>query len=183
MKLSDEVYEFIKQEVIDLFIRYDIKCTPISGFELAQKMGIVVIPYSALSKRKLRKARKISPDGFYLEPGDGKEYIYYDDTSGYERSNMTILHEIGHCVLGHNDSTDPEEAEAEANFFAKYAIAPPPLVHRFKPATPKDIKEHFFISYEAACNALSYYRKWLQYGKLDYTDYEIVLLRQVAIAS
>ena len=101
MKLSDEVYEFIKQEVIDLFIRYDIKCTPISGFELAQKMGIVVIPYSALSKRKLRKARKISPDGFYLEAGDGKEYIYYDDTSGYERSNMTILHEIGHCVLGH----------------------------------------------------------------------------------
>lgn len=183
MKLDDEVYEFIKQEVIDLFIRFDIKCTPISGFELAQKMGIIMVPYSALSKRKWHKAIAISSDGFYLEPGDNKEYIYYDDTRGYERSNMTILHEIGHCVLGHSDKTDPEEAEAEANFFAKYAIAPPPLVHRFKPTTPEDIQKHFFISYEAACNALSYYHKWLRYGKPDYTDYEVVLLCQFAISS
>ena len=58
-------------------IRYDVKRTPISGFEIAQKMGIIVIPYSGLS----RKAQKVSPDGFYLEPGDGREYIYYDDTS------------------------------------------------------------------------------------------------------
>lgn len=183
MKLDDEVYEFIKNEVIDLFVRFDIKCTPISGFELAQKMGIIVIPYSALSKKKLYIAIKISSDGFYLEPGDGKEYIFYDDTKGYERSNMTILHEIGHCVLGHNDKTAPEEAEAEANFFAKYAIAPPPLVHRFKVSTPADIQKHFFISYEAARNSLSYYHKWLRHRNTDYTDYEILLLRQVTIAS
>lgn len=178
MRLKDEGYEFIKQEVTDLFIRYNIKCTPISGFELAQKMGIIVVPYSALSERKRCKAIELSPDGFYLEPGDGQEYIYYDNTRGYERSNMTILHEIGHCALGHNDNTDPEVAEAEANFFAKYAIAPPPLVHRFKPVSPEEIRKHFSISYEAACNAFSYYHKWLQYGKLDYKDYEIILLRQ-----
>lgn len=183
MRLYDEQYEYIKREVTDIFIRYDVKCTPISGFEVAQKMGIIVIPYSALSKIKLDAANKISHDGFYLEPGDGKEYIYYDDTRGYERSNMTILHEIGHCVLGHDDNTLPEEAEAEANFFAKYAIAPPPLVHRFRPKTPEDVQKHFFISYEAAYNALSYYHKWLKYGESEYTEYEVVLLKQFAIAS
>ncbi len=178
MRLDDEVYEYIKQEVIDLFIRYDIKCTPISGFEIAQKMGIIVIPYSALNRRKHRQAVQVSRDGFYLESGDGKEYIFYNDARGYNRSNMTILHEIGHCVLGHDDNTNPDVAEAEAKFFAKYAIAPPPLIHRFNVTTPEEIQQHFSISYEAAKNALSYYYKWMRYGTSDYTDYEIGLLHQ-----
>lgn len=37
MKLSGEIYEYIKQEAIDIFIRYDVKCTPINGYEIAQK--------------------------------------------------------------------------------------------------------------------------------------------------
>ena len=34
---------------------------------------------------------------------------------------MTILHEIAHCVLDHQEGTEIEEAEAK--FFAKYALA------------------------------------------------------------
>ena len=181
MRLNDEVYEFIKQEVIDLFVRYGVNSAPISGFELAQKMGIMIIPYSTLSRIKLYKAMIASPDGFYLELGNGREYVFYNDNNGMERSNMTILHEIGHCVLGHNDNSDSEEAEA--NFFAKYAIAPPPLIHRFKPNKPEVIRKYFFISYEAARNSLAYYYKWLKIWKGIYKDYEVVLLRQFAIAS
>ena len=182
MKLSDDIYEFIKEEVIDLFVRYDINCTPISGFEIAQKMGMIVVPYSALTGQKWEAALKASLDGFYMEPGDGKEYIYYDDTRGYERSNMTLLHEIGHCVLGHNETTGSDVAESEANFFAKYAIAPPPLVHRFRPTCPSDIQKYFSISYEAACHALDYYQKWLQFGDTNYTAYERTLLLQFSVA-
>ena len=40
MRLSDEQYEFIKGEVVALFERYDVRCIPISGFELAYKMGV-----------------------------------------------------------------------------------------------------------------------------------------------
>ena len=177
MKLSGEIYEYIKQEAIDIFIRYDVKCTPINGYEIAQKMGIILIPYSALKDEiQYQTAKRLSQDGFYFEPGDGKEYIYYNDVMGYKRSNMTILHEIGHCVLGHTSKTDPEQAEAEANFFAKYAIAPPPLVHFFKPKRPEDIQKYFCISYEAANNALAYYYKWLIHGKVKYTKYEKELL-------
>lgn len=75
-------------------IRYDVKRTPISGFKIAQKMGIIVIPYSGLSRKARREVKKISPDVFYLEPGDGREYFYYDDTIGngglqalYDKSN------------------------------------------------------------------------------------------------
>ena len=35
MRLSAEQYEFIKGEVVALFERYDVRCIPISGFELA----------------------------------------------------------------------------------------------------------------------------------------------------
>ena len=183
MRLTDETYEFIKQEVIDMLVRFDVKCTPISGFEIAQKMGIMVIPYSALSQKKKRMAIQLSADGFYLEPGNGTEIIYYNDWRDYGRSNMTLLHEIGHCLLGHDDRTDSCVAEAEASFFAKYAIAPPPLVSKFAPACPEDIQREFCISHEAACNAFDYYRKWLLYGSPDYTNYEVVLLRQFAVVA
>ena len=173
MRLDDDTYEFIKAEVIDLFVRYDVKCIPISGFELADKMGIILMPYSALPEKKLITAHKVSPDGFYMESRDGKEYIYYDDQVGYERCNMTILHEIGHAVLGHSEETDSEVAESEAAFFAKYAAAPP-LLYKVQPNSPKEIAELFCISFEAACHAWDYYHRWLKfhiaYGR--FTTYE-----------
>lgn len=50
MRLTDDVYEYIKQEVIDLFVRYDIRRIPISGDSWRKKIGMTLIPYSALSK-------------------------------------------------------------------------------------------------------------------------------------
>ena len=185
MRLENSTYEFIKEEVTDLFVRYDVKCIPINGFELATKMGIILTAYSSLSLKKRKVAYKVSPDGFYLEPGDGQELIFYNDRVEYERLNMTILHEIGHAVLGHSEDTDPETAEAEAAFFAKYAIAPPPLVHKIHPERPEEIAAVFCISYEAALYALDYYHKWLyQYQQRgQYVIYEeqlLVLFREAA---
>lgn len=177
MRLEDNKYEFIKGEVADLFVRYDIKSIPINGFEMATKMGMVLLPYSALSPKKLEAAEEISADGFYMEPGDGKEYIIYNDQVEYERCNMTILHEIGHAVLGHSEDTDPEMAEAEASFFAKYAAAPPPVVHKVHPECPEEIADIFCISFEASWYAWLYYCSWKRfhfaYGR--FTAYEVKL--------
>lgn len=180
MRLSDEQHEFIKGEVVALFERYDVRCIPISGFELAYKMSIILIPYSSLSDEQQSAAMSISTDGFYMEDNDGNDKIYYNDAITYERLNMTILHEIGHCVLDHEGES--EEEEAEANFFAKYAAAPPPLIHRINPETPKDIADMFNISYEASEYAMAYYHKWLVYGSKEYTEYEIRLLRLFDVA-
>ena len=43
--------------------------------------------------------------------------IYYNDKKDAGRIRFTILHEIGHFVLGHLQQSDL--AESEANFFAK----------------------------------------------------------------
>lgn len=175
MKLNNNDYEYIKREVGDLFVRYKIKCIPISGYELATKMGIVLIPYSSLSSKKLNAAKKLSFDGFYFEPGDGREYIYYNDKVIYERSNMTILHEIGHAVLGHTDDTDSEVAEAEASFFAKYAIAPPSLIFQMHLDSPPKIAKVFCISNEASCYVWNYYCTRLKAHQANgcFTTYEI----------
>ncbi len=175
-KLTDEEYEFIKGEVVHLFIKYKIKCIPVSGFEIASKMGITLIAYSGLSRKKLRAALAASEDGFFAED-NGQEYIFYNDIDiSYERQNWTLLHEIGHIVLDHTGHGEHEEYEA--NFFAKYAIAPPILVYKIDAQCPDDIYCFFDISFEAACYAYKYYKKWfarLQSG-VHLAEYEQLLL-------
>lgn len=51
-RLADDRYEFIKEEVVHLFEHYGINCIPINGFELAYKLGIRLVPYSTLPKKK-----------------------------------------------------------------------------------------------------------------------------------
>lgn len=61
--LSDDRYEEIKRIIVNLFMRYHIKCIPVNGFELATKMGVTVIPYSAIAEEKRYLLLKKSEDG------------------------------------------------------------------------------------------------------------------------
>ena len=181
MRLSDETYEYIKQEVANMFVDYDIKGVPICSFEVAIKMGLTVISYSALSRRKKRKALRYSEDGYSVETDDGEWIIYYNDSDkNFTRINQTIMHEIGHYVLGH--ITEGEEEEAEAKFFAKYALASPALIHNMTgDINVANIMRTFDIGFEAANYALNYYNKWLKYGPKDYKSYELMILNQLEI--
>ncbi|MDO5399069.1 MAG: ImmA/IrrE family metallo-endopeptidase [bacterium] len=175
MYLSDHRYEDIKRIVVDLFVRYGVSCVPVNGFELATKMGIKVIPYSAIQKSKHWLLLKKSEDGFCVEKEKGEWYIFYNDKKDYGRINNTIMHEIGHIVLDHSE--DSELAEKEVKFFAKYALVPPVLVHKLHIDSPAAIADMFEVSFEAACYAYSYYKKWLRFGSPEYTNYEIMLLK------
>lgn len=175
IKLTDEQYEFIKGEVVALYERYRIRKIPINAFSLAQKMDIKLVSYSSLDEEKLFCAMKLSKDGFYIEDQHGENLIYYNDMNVPNgRVKMTILHEIGHCVLDHIGRSPIEEAEAA--FFAKYAIAPPPLVNLIHPNSPDDIERSFRLSNEASIISFSYYQKWIFYSGERYKDYETKLL-------
>lgn len=179
MRLKDSRYEEIKEIVVNTFEKYDIKCIPVNGFEIASKMNTTVIPYSAYKKSTVDLMLMESEDGFSIKRF-GKWYIFYNDDRLYGRVNNTIMHENGHIILGHTE--DSELAEAEANFFAKYALAPPVLIHKLALTDIYQISEYFEISYEAAKNALSFYYKWLNYGGKYYKDYEIKLCNLFDIA-
>lgn len=182
MRLENAQYEEIKHTVIDTFLEYGIKCIPISAFEMAVKMGLRVIPYSALNDEQREASMQFSEDGYSVETLDNEWLIYYNDfCQNYGRINQTIMHEIGHYIMGHIAGT-PEE-EAEAKFFAKYALAPPPLIHTMlKPITQDAIEEIFCISHEAAKYAFLYYENWLKYGERDYTEYEVKMLELFQVA-
>ncbi len=90
------------------------------------------------------------------------------------------MHEIGHYILGHIEENEDEEAEAR--FFAKYALASPPLIHNMNKAkTTENVMEAFNIGYRAASYALLYYGKWMKYGERNYVSYEIQFLEQLGI--
>ena len=109
MRLRDEKYEEIKCIVIETFEAYDVKSIPISAFEMAVKMGIVVVPYSSLGEEKRKRAMSFSADGYSIEVKN-KWFIYYNDfCDNYGRINHTIMHEIGHFAMGHTESGDEEE--------------------------------------------------------------------------
>lgn len=181
IQLSNQRYEEIKRIVVRMFVEYGVSCVPINGFEIAYKMGVKVIPYSAFSPDKRWLLIKKSEDGFSVERTNGQWFIFYNDEKDYGRMNHTIMHEIGHIVLDHSE--DSELAEKEVNFFAKYALTPPVLIHKLKLDNPESISQTFEVSYEAACYAYSYYQKWLKFGGRDYTAYGCQLLRLFGQAS
>ena len=173
-KLTSTRCEEIKKTVVCTFEKLNIRSVPISGFEMATKLNAVIVPYSSKSEKARILMLKESEDGFSVKK-DGTWYIFYNDTKCYGRINNTLAHECGHIVLDHTEES--ELAEAEANFFAKYALAPPALIDKLKCENAYDVYIHFDISLEAAYYAFSYYRKWQIYGNVNYTDYEIRLLR------
>lgn len=175
IQLSGARCEEIKRTVVSFFEKYDVACVPISGFEIAVKMGVSVVPYSAKPESTQRLMLKESKDGFTAEDEKGNLFIFYNEKKGYGRINNTIMHEIGHIVLDHSEGS--ELAEVEARFFAKYALAPPPLIHKLRLQNPMQIADVFDISQEAARYAYQYYQKWLQFGSSQYTEYENRMLR------
>lgn len=61
MRLSDDVYEYIKQEVTDLFVRYDIRRIPISGDELAKKDWYDVDSLFGIKQNKVERRQEGQP--------------------------------------------------------------------------------------------------------------------------
>ena len=183
LQLPNRRYEEITKIVIEMFIQFDVRNIPIDCYEIAMKMGIILKPYSILKENGLMKALEISDDGFCLlqqeEVGPfslGQWYIFYNDSKPPKRIRFTLMHEIAHIVLDHIEPSDL--AEAEANFFAKYALAPPPLVHKMLPDDYLELGNSFDLSNECAMHSFNYYKKWLTYGGRYYKEKELDLIGQ-----
>ena len=183
--LSTRRYEAIKREVIFMFEECGVDRYPIDPFFIAGKLQYVLRPYSCLGQDMLLKSLAESPDAYStveLNPETGmlQYVIYYNDrNSCVKRIRWTLFHEIAHCYLGHHDHRDNSRRaveEAEANFFAKYTIAPPPLIHALGLWSGNQVAHTFLTSREAGKYCYAYYQKWLRKGTRSLTDYERHLL-------
>lgn len=177
MYLTNQQYEIIKKKVVELFQFLNIHRIPIDCFEICRRMGIQLVPYSSLSGKKLQAIKKFSQDGVSLlweENGKSGWKIFYNDAMPSQRIRFTIMHEIGHIVLDHTEHS--ELAESEANFFARYALAPSPLVGQLEIEDYVELSTTFDLSLQCASYAMRAYLKWLKHSSADLLDYEVNLL-------
>ncbi len=172
--LTDAKYAEIGCSVADLYEELGIKTFPIDPFDIAKRKGFVLKPYSQLSEQTCATLRQHEWSGASMRC-DKSCYIYYDDSQVKPRQRFTVMHEIGHILLGHKQDSD--YAEKCANHFAAYALAPPPIVWRCKCNTAKEAAKRFDLSMSCAENAVNRSYAWAS-ARCDCTDYEKRILKQ-----
>lgn len=174
MRLSDSRYEDIKQGIVEMYIDNGISTIPINVYDLCEHLGYILKPYSSLGVDKANRLIEINEDGFNrLE--DGKVVIYYNDTKLEGRVRFTIMHEIAHVIRKHKQYS--ELAEAEANWFAAYALCPPPIVDKLKITDYEDLISKFNITNSCAYNSMNRYISWKKRNVL-LLEYEKKLIKQ-----
>ncbi len=178
MRLLGNRYDEIEREVIHLLAKLEINKFPLDCFEICEQLGFIVVPYSKLSEKKRKLLNIASEDGCHalweIKKSVFVNVIYFNDNMPERRIRFTILHEIGHIILNHTEHSDL--AESEANYFAKYALAPPPLVHELKISDYLELAEKFNLSHECAFYSMQKYSKWLRYGSPELLDHEVTLI-------
>jgi hypothetical protein len=170
MRLSDARYESIKKDVVKTYKKYNINEIPINPFILAERMGIKLIKYSNMNAEDLFLIGEKIPDGF-ISPDRTK--IFYNDKIISNKIRYTILHEIGHKVREHKEYS--QLAETEADWFAAYGIAPPPLINLFNISEYTDIVSIFKTTIDCALYSMGRYVSWKNHTNKN-ADYEKELL-------
>lgn len=174
MRLHNNRYEEIKSIVVATYEKYGINKIPIDCFELARKMGITIIPFSKLTQKQQNKISFCEGEAIMFCINQST-YIFYNDIDNtISRQRFSIFHEIGHYILGHKGES--ELAKSEADFFARYAIAPILLVWKLNCVDVVDIKNIFNTSFECATNIKNNYDNWIIYGGQELKKFEDKLI-------
>lgn len=193
---SEPRFSYVTEKAYDFLLEYGYNHFPISPFQVLDDLSdfVTCLPWS--DARKILK----SPDPFHLrETGaeartirprnDGKYYIVYDDVTvnSEARITWTIMHEIGHIVLGH--LTDFGETaldrggltkakygvlEVEAHYFAAEFLMPTALLKFFPDITVNEIILLFGVSEPAAKKK---YKRVFQVGYMPDSKYDDLLVR------
>jgi len=177
MKLFSSRYEEIKEKISELLMDYGINTIPIDVFDLAKRMKISVAKYSDFPDNEQIVLLNGSIDGISYYDDNLKEFrIIYNDSRIHTRIRFTIAHEIGHIVLGHKETK--EENESEADFFARSLLVPIPIVLYKGIDIEEIIMEEFDVSYYVACIVSNNIKSRLDSGHKGLKDYEKELLKQ-----
>ena len=189
-------FGFVTEKAYEFLLEYGYSSFPISPFKVLKDLSeyVTCLPWS--------EAKKVlhSRDPFHLrEQGaeartirrrdDGRYLIVYDDVqvNSANRIAWTIMHEIGHIVLGH--LTDFGETalnrgglskkkygvlEVEAHYFAAEFLMPTALLKYFSDITVDEIALLFGVSEEAAGKK---YKRVFDATYMPYSKYEKKLIR------
>ncbi|HHV13960.1 MAG TPA: ImmA/IrrE family metallo-endopeptidase [Clostridiales bacterium] len=165
-------FNFVTEKAYSFILEYGYNRFPIYPFKVLEDLSdyVVCLPWSE-AKKILKSSdpfhlRETKAEARTIRPrADGKYYIVYDDVevNSDARIAWTIMHEIGHIVLGH--LTDFGETaldrggltqkkygvlEVEAHYFAAEFLMPTALLKYFSDISIEEIALLFGVSEEAA---------------------------------
>lgn len=165
-------FDYVTQTAYKFLLECGYTRFPISPYDVLDELKdyVVCLPWS-----KAKKVMK-SEDPFHLRQlqaegrtirmrGNGMYYIVYDDitVNSPDRIAWTIMHEIGHIILGHlvefsetalnrggMTSKQYGVLEVEAHYFAAEFLMPTAILKYFKGITVDEIALLFGVSDKAA---------------------------------
>lgn len=174
VRLPSKVYNKIEKAVVALYKKLNITKVPIKPFVIASQLEFIVKKYSSLPRDvqielKIREKEGLS----HYDPDLGTFVIYYDDSISFARVRFTIMHEIGHILLGHREES--ELAKKMADYFAAYALAPSPLMDYYECEDYMDVANKFDVSQECADICFQRLTNWSCYsGKMKTYESELI---------
>lgn len=178
IKVPAKEYSYTENKVVQLYKELNIRSIPINPWDIAKRKGYEVIPFSKAKNQVTALFYKCEVNGgaSYWNATKQKYVIYYNDDKNLTFQKFTIMHEIGHIILGHKE--DSELAERMANYFAAYSLAPSPLIAKYSCEDKTDLMNIFEVSDQCANICFGRYLNWQNYGG-DLKDYEEELLHLV----
>lgn len=153
--------DFVRIETVitDALEDYHLAQYPFDVWHALNLQGYRVTRYSLLPEEDRNRILEKYPEALTLRRRglipSGIEILYNDQRSE-NRIRFSLAHELGHIWLEHPDQSmcqsleTIERAEAEANFFAGYLLAPTALVLSRGLETPEQIAKSLDLSFEAA---------------------------------
>lgn len=88
--------------------------------------------------------------------------IAYNDVSSTGRIRFSLMHELGHIMLGHTGHE--EDCEYEADLFASHILAPRVMIEHYGCKNSVDVQHFFGLSGMAANWAWIDYRRLIKQG-------------------
>ena len=143
-------YDRMAQLAIQLYLDYNITEFPINPLKLCDKLGIILVPYSAFSVEEQELLLKRSEYAFFVPMSlETQPMIFYNDMISSEGCiRLSIFHEIKHFV-DEDDTEDPEDDDL-ADYFGKYLACPVPYLVIFGINNPMEIVSKFGLSFKAS---------------------------------
>ena len=146
-------HEKINEIILEVYRTCNIRTFPIDCMSILQKYGYPCIPYDRLSTKKQQACEQISHDTFLLN-----HTIYYNAAVSYGRIRFSLMHELGHILLGHNTSSPEDETDADT--LASNLLAPPIIIHYTHCKTHTEIARRFEVTNKTALYMYQDYLRW-----------------------
>lgn len=156
-------YKIINDKVLEVFTVCEIHEFPVNCTEILKHYGFRLFTYSEIQSSDAELyaiAKEYSDDAFKYG-----NIICYNNSGPEGRIRFSLMHELGHFVLDHKETSRLNEDEAD--YFASCVLAPRVAIHKTLCRTADAIHDTFGLSYAASNRALTDYKKWHGRKKYD----------------